>query len=81
MEKYIVKVLNMFSTFVEVEADSEEQAREFAKESLRNNEEQIQHSYEGTLPIEEWPVVEKLELEKMIQDRVTEQENSEGNKL
>jgi len=72
MEKYIVKVLNMFSTFVEVEAENEDQAREFAKESLENKGETIQHSYEGTVPLADWPVAKKSDLDKAIDEQKQE---------
>lgn len=76
MEKYVVKVINLFSTFVEVDAENEEQARNLAKEDLQNGEKELEHFYEGTASPEEWPVAKKSELEKAV-----EQEKSEDNKL
>jgi hypothetical protein len=80
MEKYIVKVINLFSTFVEVDAENEEQARSLAKDHLQNGEQELEHFYEGTASPEEWPVSTKAELEKNL-EKVAEQENQEDNKL
>jgi hypothetical protein len=76
MEKYVVKVINLFSTFVEVDAENEEQARNLAKDLLQGSDKELEHFYEGTASPEEWPVAKKSEL-----DKANEQENQEDNKL
>jgi len=66
MEKYIVKVVNVFSNFVPVEAENEDDAREKAKELLLNNETEnkFKHLYENTLPSENWAVIPQSEFER-----------------
>jgi hypothetical protein len=80
MEKYVVKVINLFSTFVEVDAENEDQARNLAKENLQTGDQELEHFYEGTASPEEWPVTTKTELEKKLKE-LAEQEKQEDNKL
>lgn len=67
MNKYVVKVVNLFSNIVEVEAEDENGAREAAKAKLvdSNNDEQFQHFYESTLPEEHWAVITKEKYEEL----------------
>ena len=67
MNKYVVKVVNLFSNIVEVEANSEDEARQAAKAKLvdSNNNEQFQHFYESTLPEEHWAVITKEKYEEL----------------
>jgi hypothetical protein len=87
MNKYIVKVVNVFSNLVEVEANNEEEAKEKAKEVLMNQTEDqnVPLTYDATLPEEHWGVITKEEFDKLQAEveaeQVTEQENLEDNKL
>lgn len=67
MNKYVVKVVNVFSNIVEVEAEDENGAREAAKAKLTdsNNEEHFQHFYESTLPEEHWAVITKEKYDEL----------------
>lgn len=79
MEKYVVKISSVFSTFIEVDAENEEEARKLASEIFQNNEkteESQDHVYDGTFDMEEWPVAKKSDLQK-----IAEQEIQEDNKL
>lgn len=84
MNKYIVKVTSFFATFVEVDADNESDARVAAEALMKSGDKELEHHYEGTLPVEEWVAVEKSKLEELqVQaqsEQVTEQKNSEDNK-
>jgi len=83
MEKYVVKVINVFSNLVPVEAASKEEALEKAKELLLNNENQgkLQHIYENTLPPENWAVITQSEFDKIRDEYLATQEKEESNKL
>lgn len=67
MNKYVVKVVNIFSNLIEVEAEDEASAREAAKTKLidPNNDDQFQHFYESTLPEEHWAVITKDKYEQI----------------
>lgn len=67
MSKYIVKVVNIFSNLVEVEAENEDKAREEAQRVVENAtaDQAFKHYYEATIPMEHWSVIEKEEFEKI----------------
>jgi curved DNA-binding protein CbpA len=67
MNKYVVKVVNVFSNLIEVEAEDESGARQKAFEVLtdENNDEKVDHFYESTLPKENWSVITKESFEKL----------------
>jgi hypothetical protein len=81
MEKYIVKVVNVFSNLIPVEAENEDDAREKAKELLLNNETEnkFQHLYENTLPPKNWAVITESEFDKMTEEYIASQKEEEGN--
>ncbi|MEY4342829.1 MAG: hypothetical protein RL736_625 [Pseudomonadota bacterium] len=81
MEKYVVKVINVFSNFIPVEATSEDEAREKAKEIILNNENQgkLQHIYENTLPPENWGVITQDQFNKMKEEFLASQETEDSN--
>lgn len=64
MNKYVVKVVHVFSNLVEVEASSEEGAREKAMEYISENND-LKNYYEATIPPENWHVIEKEEFDKI----------------
>lgn len=72
MEKYIVKAIHMFANLIEVEAETEDDARHQALSKIQNSEENFKHYYESTLPIENWAVITKSAFEK-VKDKVREQ--------
>ena len=77
--KYIVKVINVFSNLVPVEASSEDEAREKAKELFLNKETEgkFQHIYENTLPPENWAVITQEQFDKMRDEFLASQENQQ----
>lgn len=81
MEKYVVKVINVFSNLIPVEATSQDEAREKAKELFLNkeNEGKYQHLYENTLPSENWAVITQAEFDKMRDEFLASQEAEESN--
>lgn len=81
MNKYVVKVVNLFSNIVEVEAEDENGAREAAKANLvdSNNDEQFQHFYESTLPEEHWAVITKEKYEELKAEVEKSLEESSAN--
>jgi hypothetical protein len=66
-KKYIVKVINVFSNLISVDANNEEEAKEKAKELLVNKPdgEEFQHVYESTLPPEHWAVITQEDFDKL----------------
>jgi len=69
-KKYIVKVINVFSNLIAVDANNEEEAREKAKELLVNKPdgEEFEHLYESTLPSDHWAVITKEDFDKLKED-------------
>ena len=69
-QKYIVKVINVFSNLIAVDANNEEEAKEKAKELLVNKPdgEEFQHLYESTLPPEHWAVITQEDFDKLKED-------------
>jgi len=65
MNKYMVKVVNLFATIVEVEAENEDAAREKAKEEFHTVNKDRQTFYESTLPPEHWSVITKEKYEEL----------------
>jgi len=79
--KYMVKVVNVFSNFIPVEATDENEAREKAKELLLNNEteKKFQHFYETTLPQDNWAVITQEQFDKMAAEALASRETEESN--
>jgi len=77
--KYIVKVINVFSNIIPVEAASEDEAREKAKEFILNKENQgaFEHVYENTLPSENWAVITEEEFDKLRDQYLSSEDKSE----
>ena len=69
-QKYIVKVINVFSNLIAVDANNEEEAKEKAKELLVNKPEgeEFEHLYESTLPSDHWAVITKEDFDKLKED-------------
>ena len=69
-QKYIVKVINVFSNLIAVDANNEEEAKEKAKELLVNKPdgEEFEHLYESTLPSDHWAVITKEDFNKLKED-------------
>jgi hypothetical protein len=63
---YMVKIVNLFSIIMEVEASSEEDARVQAhKKYTLDPEENRRAFYEATLPPNQWSVITKEEYDKL----------------
>jgi hypothetical protein len=77
--KYVVKVMNLFSNLIEVEAENEQEAKEKAKDIVTNKEkeEDVALHYEATLPEEYWGILSKEDFDRLLE----EQKNQEDNKL
>jgi len=69
-KKYIVKVINVFSNLIAVDANNEEEAKEKAKQLLVNKPEgeEFEHLYESTLPSDHWAVITKEDFDKLKED-------------
>ena len=69
-KKYIVKVINVFSNLIAVDANNEEEAKEKAKELLVNKPdgEEFEHLYESTLPSDHWAVISQEDFNKLKED-------------
>ena len=69
-QKYIVKVINVFSNLIAVDANIEEEAKEKAKELLVNKPdgEEFEHLYESTLPSDHWAVITQEDFNKLKED-------------
>lgn len=65
MNKYVVKVVHVFSNLVHVEASSEEDARQKAMEYISNDKTNLKNYYEATIPPENWHVIEEEEFNKI----------------
>lgn len=65
--KYVVKVVNVFSNLIEVDANNEEEAKQKAKQVLLSQTENdnIPLNYDATLPEEHWGVITKEEFDKL----------------
>jgi hypothetical protein len=65
MDKYVVKVVHIFSNIIETDAASEEEARHNALEILEKSDEGFKNYYESTLPPENWAVILKTDYDKI----------------
>lgn len=84
--KYMVKIVNLFSVILEVEADSEEGAKvEAHKEYTKNPDEHRRAFYEATLPPTQWSVITKEKYEELkakVEAEVLDEENAgQDNKI
>ncbi len=81
--KYIVKVINVFSNLIAVDANNEEEAKEKAKELLLNKPEgeEFEHLYESTLPSDHWAVITKEDFDKLKEDFQKSLEPQEKSKI
>ena len=82
-KKYIVKVINVFSNLISVDANNEEEAKEKAKELLVNKPdgEEFQHLYESTLPSEHWAVITQEDFDKLKEDFAKSLEPQEKSRI
>lgn len=65
MDKYVVKVVHVFSNLIETDAASEEEARHNALKLLENSDQQFKNYYESTLPPENWAVLLKSDFDNI----------------
>jgi hypothetical protein len=67
MNKYVVKVVHVFSNVIETDAASEEEARHNVLELLEkeNNNQSFNNYYESTLPPEDWAVILKSDFDNI----------------
>jgi hypothetical protein len=81
--KYIVKVINVFSNLIAVDANNEEEAKEKAKELLLNKPEgeEFEHLYESTLPSDHWAVITKEDFDKLKEDFAKSLEPQEKSRI
>ena len=67
-QKYIVKIDNLCSSLLEIEAESKELAREKAKDFFENNRNfviNLKDSYTSTTPPDLWPIIPRNEFEDL----------------
>jgi hypothetical protein len=67
MNKYKVKVSHIFSEILDVEAASEEEAREKAVTELKNEERKVSPQYENTLSAEHWPILTEEKYNEILE--------------
>lgn len=67
MNKYVVKIANVFANYIEVDAQDEASAKEAAKEIIGKEDivKSFKHYYEATIPPEHWGVISKEEFDKL----------------
>ena len=83
---YMVKIVNLFSVILEVEAEGEEEARvEAHKKYTANPDEHRKAFYEATLPPNQWSVITKEKYEelkaKVEAEMLKEDSSSQDNKI
>ena len=77
MDKYVVKVVHVFSNIVETDAASEEEAKHNVLELLQGSEQEFKNYYESTLPPENWSVILKSDYDN-IKAQVEEELKAAG---
>lgn len=75
MNKYKVKVIHIFNDVLDVEAKSEEEARQKAASILTDDNYKGGPRYETTIPPENWPVISEEEFNKFVSEQVEETSN------
>jgi hypothetical protein len=80
--KYVVKVVNIFANYIEVDASNPEEAKEAAKNLLSTEDivQAFKHYYEATIPPEHWGVITKKEFDR-LQAEENEPQKELSNKL
>ncbi len=78
MTKYKVKVIHIFNEVIDVEAESEEKAREEAANKLMSEGYEGAPAYETTIPPENWPTITEENFNKLVTEQ-TEQEKEPSN--
>jgi hypothetical protein len=84
MNKYKVKVSHVFSEVLDIEALNEEEAREKALATLKNEDYKSAAHYETTIPTEHWPVITEEKYNEMIakfEAELKTQENKEESNI
>jgi hypothetical protein len=76
MNKYKVKVIHIFNEVLDIEAESEEKAKEAAANKLMSEGYEGSPSYETTIPPENWPVISEEEFNKIVAEQVEEVKES-----
>ena len=74
MNKYVVKVINVFANYLEVDAENEEMAKDAAKNILSKEDitKSFKHYYEATIPSEHWGVLNKEDFDKLQESEKNE---------
>ena len=67
MNKYKIKISHVFSEILDIEAASEDEAREKAKIELEKEDRPAAPQYETTLPVEHWPVITEEKYNEMVE--------------
>lgn len=75
----MVKVMNLFSNLIEVEAQDADEARSKVKEMLQNKKDDTEFPlfYEVTIPDEHWGVIEKEEFDRLQEEMKAAQKEAE----
>jgi hypothetical protein len=79
MNKYVVKVANVFANYIEVDAENEAAAKDAAKDVLNKEDivKSFKHYYEATIPPEHWGVITKEEFDKLQEEKASEEAEKE----
>lgn len=67
MNKYKVKVHHIFSEIFDIEAESEDRARELVFIEIQKPEYKSGASYETTIPVDQWPVITEEKYNEMVE--------------
>jgi len=67
MNKYKVKVSHIFSEVLDVEADTEEAAKEIVEQEIKKEDRNSNIEYETTVPSEHWPVISEEKLKELME--------------
>ena len=67
MNKYKVKVSHIFSEVLDIEADTEEAAKEIAEQEIKKEDRNSNIEYETTVPSEHWPVISEEKLKELME--------------
>ncbi len=76
MNKYKVKVGHLFSEVIDVEAETEDDARKVVSEAIQAEHFKPAPHYETTVPPEHWPVITEEQFNEMVAK--IEEENSKN---
>ena len=79
MNKYKVKVSNIFGEVFNIEAENQEEAKQKVVELMQKEDFQLQAGYETTFPSEHWKVITEEEFQELVKSFNKQMEKEESN--